>query len=894
MADSPERPGLLSRLARALRPAPEPTPSSSTALTKAEPAASPANVKAAPVSVSYMPMRTIGSFQPDFIPLDARGNVIDVIGTTGLAFVAYWYVATRWRAQKIAEAPLMVVEEDQETGTEEWLADHPLAPVLEEPSLDYDMGDLIERTSRYLDNGGACLWVMDRDNVGDVARLTPFARGEFEILPRPGRLYGAFRVTTAAGPKDYEADECVYFRDTDDSLKWLEDGRSRLDVAMTWLRLGEHAKQTIRDLLGNAVWPSLVVTTDPTWNPDQEQLDMLKAELNEYAAPGNKGKAFAALGGGSATVLAARIRELVPEEILNRVESVVAAISGVPAIVLQFQIGMENSPWSQMEQARRMAYDDAIVPTWRMLERRITRQLLRIEDEDKTHFIRFDRSKIASLQVDQLEAATIASMWGRAASLNERREKMGLEPVSAEDDPDGAADEIPELVQPDPLALMAGQGGADDEEGDDDEEEPAPDPDAAEKRRREFELFLKSSSLNERRFRLGLPLIDDARADEVSELAATPAGITAPAAKAADAVDVDDQGNRPKSRELPAAPADAATPERALLWLKSTSLNERRRYLGLPLINDAKADEISDLEAPAPAPIIIAPPAAPADVKGPAPTEPVKGRVTEDEEKARRRQRRRRQKVGVLQIAIRNEGVGGFALMADQLLAADQSEITAIVKRNLAEPPREDQKYLQKADRGKSRTISAILGYLKSTSQPAWAKNMRPLVTVAAERGTAVIAADIGVSFNLLNPHVQKFAREETAFLVKNVSDTTIADLQRILGDGIDAGKSVDAIARDIADSGTFARSRSRLIARTESTRANSGGPTRALEEHAKATNRRYTKTWSTAGDERVRDEHDAMEGETVGISEKFSNGREYPDEPNCRCALIYNEEVSE
>jgi len=323
------------------------------------------------------------------------------------------------------------------------------------------------------------------------------------------------------------------------------------------------------------------------------------------------------------------------------------------------------------------------------------------------------------------------------------------------------------------------------------------------------------------------------------------------------------------------------------LWLKSTSLNERRRFLSLPLIDNPAADEI---------PLVLeersAPPAA-IEPKADVPARP-KGRVTEDEEKARRRQRRRRQKVAVLQIAIRQEGIGGMELMADRLLAADAAEIQAIVKRNLAEPPTESQKYLQKADRGKARTISAILGYLKNTSQPAWRKGMGPLVTQATERSTAVIAADVGINFNLLNPHVAKFAREETAFLVTNVSDTTIADLQAVLGAGIDAGKSVADIARDVADSGSFARSRARLIARTESTRSNTGGPTKSLEAYAKASKRRYTKTWATAGDDRVRDEHEAMDGETVGISEKFSNGREYPDEPNCRCALIYNEEVDE
>lgn len=55
-------------------------------------------------------------------------------------------------------------------------------------------------------------------------------------------------------------------------------------------------------------------------------------------------------------------------------------------------------------------------------------------------------------------------------------------------------------------------------------------------------------------------------------------------------------------------------------------------------------------------------------------------------------------------------------------------------------------------------------------------------------------------------------------------------------------------------------------------------------------------KTWCSAADERVRDSHLDVDGETVGIKELFSNGLEYPGDPNgdsaetimCRCAPAY------
>lgn len=664
---------------------------------------------------------------PEFFSADGGQTFVTLPGmsSAALAFVAYWYVATRWRAQKIAEAPLMVVAEDQDTGAEEWLSEHDLADVLDEPSPDYDMGELLERTSRYLDDGASALWVIDRDRAGRVARLTPFRASEFEVKPSTDRLYNAFKVTTAAGPVTYPSDRCVYFRDSVEG--WTTGGRSRLQVAMDWLRLGETARRTVRDLLENAVWPSLVAIPDASWNPDKDVLAQYQQDLQRYAQPGEKGRAMAMVGGGSVEILTARIKDLVPSEVLDRVESIVAAVSGVPAIVLQFQVGLVNSPWSQMEQARRMAYDDTVQPTWRRMERVLTRQLLRPDDEDRTHFIRFDKSTIAALQIDRAAAALTAATIGDDASLDERRVMVGLEPVDPKLDPEGRAQEIPALRPPAPN---------------------------------------------------------------------------------------------------PFAPADP------------------------------NADPDADPNA------------------------------TPGQKSRRRRQRG----AAVLSVALRNEARGTWEHVAQMQLAHDATEIERLIVKHLAEVPEAKYATIEAKERGKGRVLSAVLGYLKTTATPAWHRAATPLVTQGAERATAVIAADLGVSYTLLHPHVVKFAHRESAWLVKGITETTRQSVADALAAGLESGQSTAKIARAVAESGGFARSRATLIARTESTRAMTGAPTEALASLGQASGRQFLKTWSGALDDRERDEHVALEGETVGISDTFSNGLQFPSEPNCRCSVLYSE----
>lgn len=52
----------------------------------------------------------------------------------------------------------------------------------------------------------------------------------------------------------------------------------------------------------------------------------------------------------------------------------------------------------------------------------------------------------------------------------------------------------------------------------------------------------------------------------------------------------------------------------------------------------------------------------------------------------------------------------------------------------------------------------------------------------------------------------------------------------------------------------------------------------------------RLMKRWITVGDNKVRDEHEAMNGEEVLYDEPFSNGDQIPGENdyNCRCAAYY------
>lgn len=411
---------------------------------------------------------TVGFFSPDSLrtiyqlPGLMSSETDQVSRDTAFAAAIYAYAAMTWRAEKYSEPPLFVAElsDDDE---DEWLPDHELAGLLDHPHPDLDMGELLFQTRLYRDATGAALWVKDLDRAGRVGRLTPFHADEFEAKRADGRMFGQFKVRTANGVMTLPAERCVYFREPGPNA-WGR-GVAPLDVALQTLNMGKQATATVKAILRNALFPSVVVQADKEWSPTPEEFERWKAQLDRYAETEHKGKPLALTGGGSAKVVSMSLKDLIPSEILDRVESNVAATFRVPPIVLQFKVGLENSPWSQMGEARRGVTQDLLVPMWTRDAKKLTAQLLRaptdrgrqpLEDDPMRH-VRFSLVKVAALQPDRRAQAETAEKMTTYARVRDLRQLAGLEPL---DDADPRNEVIPGLA---PAAPVEGAIGGDTE-----------------------------------------------------------------------------------------------------------------------------------------------------------------------------------------------------------------------------------------------------------------------------------------------------------------------------------------------------------------------------------------------------------------------------------------------
>lgn len=121
--------------------------------------------------------------------------------------------------------------------------------------------------------------------------------------------------------------------------------------------------------------------------------------------------------------------------------------------------------------------------------------------------------------------------------------------------------------------------------------------------------------------------------------------------------------------------------------------------------------------------------------------------------------------------------------------------------------------------------------------------------------------------------------------------------ISNAISQGIIQGEGIDQIADRIARDTCIAADHSSVMyARTAMTAAQNSGRIERLHE-AEEMGIRVQKRWMATLDDRTRDSHRDMDGETVDVDDKFSNGLMYPGDPatndfaeicNCRCTMVY------
>ena len=182
--------------------------------------------------------------------------------------------------------------------------------------------------------------------------------------------------------------------------------------------------------------------------------------------------------------------------------------------------------------------------------------------------------------------------------------------------------------------------------------------------------------------------------------------------------------------------------------------------------------------------------------------------------------------------------------------------------------------------------------------RPNWEKTLTAIHLALIEDFGEEIADDLGAKTSM-GPEEFKWKFDPTseairAWIAKNGAEsitsilaTDLADVKRVILAGVEKNLTTSQIAKNVrqfyVDNNTYKAMR---VARTEVNHAAGAGQREAARQSGVV----KTHGWLTSRDDRVRDSHAAMDGETVDFDKPYSDGSMYPGEKdiNCRCVETF------
>lgn len=197
--------------------------------------------------------------------------------------------------------------------------------------------------------------------------------------------------------------------------------------------------------------------------------------------------------------------------------------------------------------------------------------------------------------------------------------------------------------------------------------------------------------------------------------------------------------------------------------------------------------------------------------------------------------------------------------------------------------------------------LKAILAYLDTTAHDAWTTTIRPLMDGLLNEQGQEWAAQLGISWDLSNPEVDRFIRNYVFKFAEALTDKTKDDLKAAIRQAEADGWSVTKLTDELqATYSGWSSDRAEMIARSETIRASNAGANEAYKQAGIT-----KKQWYTARDERVCPFCGAMHEKIVGVEGNFADmgstlrvGDQAMDmsyeavgapplHPNCRCTIL-------
>jgi len=354
-----------------------------------------------------------------------------------------------WIQRNFIQAPLGVYRttaDDQR----EMVDNHPMIELLAQPNAFYQDVDLWYGTllSYHLD--GNAYWLKARNARGFGVPTEIWYEPHWSIKPHwpeDGSAFIDYYERRVNGTIErIPVENVVHFRNGINPAN-PRYGMAPIKAALLNIFTDTEVNLWVAALCRNMAIPGVVMTPTEMIGLSPEKAEAIKQTWKRKFGGDNRGEPLMLDFPASVQTLGFDPEQMNFSAISNMAETRIAGALGIPAIVAGLSAGLDSSTYNNLENLRKAAFEEALIPTWRILANQLTRQMLVDYERDlRTSRLRleFDTSDIRALQENQgeKEQRAIEALMAGVATLNETRAQFGYDPL-----PNGDYTYIPNSVR---------------------------------------------------------------------------------------------------------------------------------------------------------------------------------------------------------------------------------------------------------------------------------------------------------------------------------------------------------------------------------------------------------------------------------------------------------------
>ena len=225
-------------------------------------------------------------------------------------------------------------------------------------------------------------------------------------------------------------------------------GLSPLRAALLQVFTDTEVSMWVASLCRNMAIPGVIVSPQESIGMTAEKAEQIKQTWKRKFGGDNRGEPLILDFQATVEVLGFDPKQMDFAAINHLAETRIAGAFGIPAIVAGLGAGLESSTYNNLDQLKKSAFEECLVPTWESFEDELDSQLLPDFERDaqaRGIETEFDTSEVKALRENQdaVEKRALAAYSAGAITLNEARRELSLSP-----DPDGDFYLLPTNARP--------------------------------------------------------------------------------------------------------------------------------------------------------------------------------------------------------------------------------------------------------------------------------------------------------------------------------------------------------------------------------------------------------------------------------------------------------------